>query len=103
MKRLLVPVVPVLLAIGLHAAAAAGAKKPAAPAEDAFATATLPELRKALYIRGLACEDCHRQALETMARDHAKTPIDLELEALHEEEVKYRRQVEKVRARVAQQ
>ena len=40
MKRLLVPV-PVLLAIGLHAAAAAGAKKPAAPAEDAFATATL--------------------------------------------------------------
>ena len=66
------------------AADAAAFAAAAAPAEDAFATATLPELRKALYIRGLACEDCHRQALETMARDHAKTPIDLELEALHE-------------------
>ena len=71
----------------------------AAKKQDVYASASTLELKKALYVRGLACDDCDRKALEAKARESDKLPIDLELESLYEEGVKYRRNVEKVGAR----
>lgn len=71
----------------------------AAKKQDVYASASTSELKKALYVRGLACDDCDRKALEAKARESDKLPIDLELESLYEEGVKYRRNVEKVGAR----
>ena len=39
----------------------------AAKKQDVYASASTLELKKALYVRGLACDDCDRKALEAKA------------------------------------
>lgn len=65
----------------------------AAAAEPWWQSASVAELEKALFVRGVPCEKCETKELRRAVKEHASAPIDPELQAMHAEDEAYQRHV----------